>query len=192
MLNRLGSSCSMTSEQQLFKAAVKLINALDKGAEEMLPQEIVSIVKLHSKLAIGSSFIPVPGLDMAGAAASIWSMYARINSKINLPFGENVIKSLASGVATNLASYLAVSGVASALKLIPGIGTIAGAVVMTAASYAATLASGWLYLRALTIAAERKGSSFTFEDIKNAMTSLFKDKTAIKEFLDSAKADYKR
>lgn len=180
----------MTSEQQLLKASVKLVNALDKGADQMLPQSIVDIVKLHSKLAIGSSFIPVPGLDIAGAAGSIWSMYIRINKKIDIPFGENVIKSLASGVATNLTAYVAASGVASTLKLIPGLGTVAGAVIMVAASYAATLASGWLYLKALTMAAEKK--NFTVEDVKKAMQSLFQDKGAISEFINTAKKEYKK
>ena len=119
-------------------------------------------------------------------------MYVRINNKIGIPFGENVVKSLASGVATNLASYVAVSGVASALKLIPGFGTVAGAIVMTAASYAATLASGWLYLQALTIAAQKKGGSFTMDDISKAMKSLFQDKKAISDFVDAAKKDYKK
>lgn len=182
----------MSSEQQLLKASIKLVQALDKGADKILPQQIVDIVKLHSKLAVGSSFIPVPGLDLAGAAGSIWSMYVRINNKIGIPFGENVVKSLASGVATNLASYVAVSGVASALKLIPGFGTVAGAIVMTAASYAATLASGWLYLQALTIAAQKKGGSFTMDDISKAMKSLFQDKKAISDFVDAAKKDYKK
>lgn len=180
----------MTSEQQLLKAAVNLVKALDKGADQMLPQSIVDVVKLHSKLAVGSSFIPVPGLDLAGAAGSIWSMYVRINNKIGIPFGENVLKSLASGVATNLASYVAVSGVASVLKLIPGIGTVAGAVVMVAASYAATLASGWLYLKALTMAAEKK--NFSIEDVSLAMKSLFKDKAAINDFVNTAKSEYRK
>lgn len=180
----------MTSEQKLLKASIKLVKALDMGADQMLPQEIVDIVKLHSKLAVGSAFIPVPGLDMAGAAGSIWSMYIRINKKINIPFGENVIKSLASGVATNLASYVAVSGISSALKFIPVIGTAAGAVIQVAASYAATLASGWLYLKALTMVAEKK--SFTANDVKDAMQSLFKDKGAISEFINTAKQDYKK
>ena len=59
----------MSSEQQLLKASIKLVQALDKGADKILPQKIVDIVKLHSKLAVGSSFIPVPGLDLAGAAS---------------------------------------------------------------------------------------------------------------------------
>ncbi|MBQ9597520.1 MAG: DUF697 domain-containing protein [Bacteroidales bacterium] len=181
----------MTSEQKLLKVAFKLVQALDKEAENLLPQQILEIVKLHSKLAVGAAFIPVPGLDMAGSAASIWSMYIRINQKIGIPFKENVVKSLASGVATNLAGYLAVSGAGSLIKLIPGIGTVAGAVAMTAASYAATLASGWLYLNALSLAAQKKGAAITMNDISSAMSSLFKDKGAIKEFIDTAKDEHK-
>ena len=97
---------------------------------------------------------------------------------------------MASGVATNLASYVAVSGISSALKFIPVIGTAAGAVIQVAASYAATLASGWLYLKALTMVAEKK--SFTANDVKDAMQSLFKDKGAISEFINTAKQDYKK
>lgn len=43
-------------------------------------------------------------------------MYLRINSKLGLSFAENVIKSVGSGVATNLAGYAVGMGVASAIK----------------------------------------------------------------------------
>ena len=104
-------------------------------------------------------------------------MYVRINNKLSIPFGENVMKSIGSGVATNLASYAAMSGVASALKFIPGIGTIGGAVLMSAALYGLTLASGWVYLNALSLVAERKGNAFSASDISKAINDLLKDKT---------------
>lgn len=115
--------------------------SIDKQADNLLPQQIVDIVKTHSKLAVASSWIPIPGADLAAGAASIWEMYLRINKKIDVPFGENIIKTIGSGVATNLAGYIAVSGVASALKFVSFIGTIGGAVIMSAAQYALTLAS---------------------------------------------------
>ena len=62
------------------------------------------------------------------------------------------MKSIASGVATNLASGLAMAGVASALKFIPGIGSIGGAVLMSASMYGLTLTSGYIYLKALCAA----------------------------------------
>lgn len=182
----------MDVNKTLVKSAVKLVELLDKTADSSLPQAIADVVKLHSKLAVGSAWIPVPSADMAAGAANIWGMYARINNKLGIPFGENVMKSIGSGVATNLASYIAMSGLASALKFIPGIGTIGGAALMSASLYAVTLASGWVYLKALCMLAEKKGNSFNSSDISSAVTSLLKDKSTIKEFIDSAKGSYKK
>lgn len=182
----------MDSERTLIKTAIKLVELMDKTADQTLPTEIANVVKLHSKLAVGSAWIPIPGADMAAGAANIWGMYARVNSKLGLPFGENVMKSIGSGVATNLASYLALSGVASALKFIPGVGSVGGAVLMSASLYGVTLASGWVYLQALCALAEKKGSSFNVSDIGNAVNNMLKDKSTIKEFIDAAKKAYRK
>ena len=175
---------------KLLKASIKVVGVMDKTADENLPKEIADVVKLHSKLALGSAWIPVPGADMAAGAASIWGMYVRINSKLGIPFGENVMKSIGSGVATNLASYVAMGTVASALKFIPGIGTLTGAAIMSASLYGLTMASGWVYLNALCALAEKKGNNFSVSDISSAVNSMLKDKSAIKEFIDSAKKSY--
>ncbi len=182
----------MDTDQKLMKAAIKLVQLMDKTADKNLPQEIANVVKLHSKLAVGSSFIPVPGADIAAGAASIWGMYVRINSKLGIPFGENVMKSIGSGVATNLAGYAAMTGVASALKFIPGIGTIGGAVIMAASMYGITLASGWIYLQALSALAQRSGKNFNAQDISKAVNDFLKEKTVIKDFINEAKKSYKK
>ena len=49
----------------LAHVAKELLEAMDKGADKMLPQEVVDVVKLHSKLAVGSAWIPLPGADVA-------------------------------------------------------------------------------------------------------------------------------
>lgn len=182
----------MDIDGKLIKASVKLVQLMDKTAESNLPREIADVVKLHSKLAVGSAWIPVPGADVAAGAANIWGMYVRINNKLSIPFGENVMKSIGSGVATNLASYAAMSGVASALKFIPGIGSVGGAVLMSATLYGITLASGWVYLNALSLVAERKGNAFSASDISKAINDLLKDKTTIKNFINEAKKTYKK
>lgn len=182
----------MDVDGKLVKTAVKLVELLDKTADSSLPRAIADVVKLHSKLAVGSAWIPVPGADMAAGAANIWGMYVRINNKLGIPFGENAMKSIGSGVATNLVSYIAMSGIASALKFIPGIGTIGGAAIMSAGLYAVTLASGWVYLKALCTLAEQKGASFSAGDISNAVNTLLRDKSTISEFINSAKSSYKK
>ena len=180
------------TDEKLLKLCWRLVKLLDKTADETLPQAIADVVKLHSKLAVGSAWIPVPGADVAAGAATIWGMYIRINNKLGLPFGENIIKSIGSGVATNLASYLAVSALGSALKLIPGIGTIGGAIVMSASLYGVTLASGYVYLKALCALAEKDGKNISEENLKDAVDNVMKNKDEIKGIIKEAKSEYKK
>jgi len=180
----------MANDEKLLRLSIKLLTLLDKVADDTLPQQIVDVVKLHSKLAVGSAWIPVPGVDIAASAASIWGMYARINGKIGLPFGENIMKSIASGVATNLASYLAMTGVASALKFIPGIGTVGGALVMSAGMYGLTLTSGYIYLKALCALVEKK-TDINVGSISDAVNNVMNNKSEIKDFMNEAKKSYK-
>ncbi len=171
--------------------SVELVKLLDKAADTALPREIVEVVKLHSKLAVGSAWIPLPGADVAAGAANIWSMYARINGKIGIPVKENVLKSIGAGVATNLTSYIAMSGVASALKFIPFVGTVGGALILSASLYAVTLVSGWVYLKALCLMAQRDGRNITAGDFKKAVDEVLANKGLIKRLITSAKEEYK-
>lgn len=180
----------MNVDQKLAEAAVKLCGLMDKAADKALPKEISNVVKLHSKMAVGSAWVPVPGADLAAGAAVIWGMYIRINSKLGMPFTDNVMKSIGSGVATNLTSYLACAGLGSVIKLIPGIGTVGGAIVMSAGLYAATLASGYIYLQAL-ISLKEKRVAINDNSIKSAVNEVLKEKTVIKDFINSAKKTYK-
>lgn len=175
----------------LMHVAKELVVLMDKAADKSLPREISDVVKLHSKIAVGSAWIPVPGADVAAGATNIWTMYGRLNGKIGVPIGENILKSIGAGVATNLTSYVAVSGLASAMKFIPGIGTVGGALIMSASLYAVTLVSGWVYLKALCIMAQRKGDGITASDLKTAVDEVLSNKKVIKEVFTAAKKDYK-
>lgn len=182
----------MNIDKLLMDNAKGIVEAMDKVADAALPKEIVDIVKLHSKLAVGSAWIPVPGADIAAGAATIWGMYIRINNKIGLSFSENVMKTIGSGVATNLVSYVAMSGFASAIKFIPGIGTIGGALLMSASLYAITLTSGYVYLRAIRALAENKKRNFSGKDLESAVNRELLNKTEVKRFFNESKQTYKK
>ncbi len=180
------------SNSNLIQVAKELVIALDKVADDTLPQEIADVVKLHAKLAVGSAWVPIPGADVAAGAVNIWSMYLRINGKIGMKLGESVLKTIASAVATNLASYAAVLAVGGALKFIPGLGSLGGALVMSGALYAVTLASGYVYLKALTTLLNKK-DVLSEERLQESINSFMKNNSAeIKNFMDAAKKDYKR
>lgn len=176
---------------ELYEAAVALVTVLDKTAEQLLPQEIVDVVKLHSKLAVGSAMIPVPGADVAAGAANIWTMYGRVNSKVGISIKDNVQKTIGSGVVTNLASYMAMAGLGSAIKAIPGIGTVTGTAVMLASLYAVTLASGYIYVKALTLLANKGNGSIDITQIDAAVKEILGNKEVIKNFIKAAKSDFK-
>jgi len=176
---------------ELYEAAVALVTVLDKTAEQLLPQEIVDVVKLHSKLAVGSALIPVPGADVAAGAANIWTMYGRVNSKVGISIKDNVLKTIGSGVVTNLASYMAMAGLGSAIKAIPGIGTLTGTALMSASLYAVTLASGYIYVKALTLLANKGNGSIDITQIDSAVKEILGNKEVIKNFIKAAKSDFK-
>jgi len=177
--------------EKLIDVAVTLVNAMDKQADKLLPSKIADIVKLHSKLAVGSAWIPFPGADVAAGAATIWTMYGRINSALGVSLKENIGKTIASGVATNLASYFAVAGVGSMMKFIPGIGTVGGAVLLSATLYASTMASGWVYLKALCLLAKKSGPHIDMSQLGNAIQEVLSDSASIKKVIKEAKNDYK-
>ena len=176
---------------ELYDAAVALVAVLDKTAEQLLPQEIVDVVKLHSKLAVGSALIPVPGADAAAGAVNIWTMYGRIGGKVGIKVSENKLKTIGSGVLTNLASYMAMVGVGSAIKAIPGIGTLTGTALMTASLYAVTLASGYVYVKALTLLANKGEGDIDINQIDSAIKEVLANKEIIKNFVSAAKTDFK-
>lgn len=176
---------------ELYEAAEALVTVLDKTAEQLLPQEIVDVVKLHSKLAVGSALIPVPSADVAAGAANIWTMYGRVNSKVGISIRDNVLKTVGSGVVTNLASYMAMAGLGSAIKAIPGLGTVTGTALMSASLYAVTLASGYIYVKALTLLANKGNGSIDITQIDSAVKDILKNKEVIKNFIKAAKSDFK-
>ncbi|MEL6930264.1 MAG: hypothetical protein AAFO95_16735 [Cyanobacteria bacterium J06600_6] len=177
---------------QLLKAAFELAKALDKVADDNLPEKLAGIVKLHAGIAVGSAFIPIPGADIAAAAGNIWTMYVRINKELELPFAENIIKSLASGVLTNLGSAaLGYMVIGSAFKLIPGLGSLGGAAVMSATIYGVTIASGIIYMKAVSNLLNAKASNqVNEENLKIAVNEIMKDKESIQTIFKTAKEGY--
>ena len=189
----------MNIDESLLHQAKKLLIAMDKAADDNLPKEISDIVKFHAKgatvAALAAGWIPGAGATAAiiAAAGFIWTMYGRIGAKIELPISNNILKTLAFGVATNLAAY-AVGAVAlsTAISFIPGLGSIGAAVISGAITYALTLASGYVYLKTMT-ALFIKGldpTKLSDEELKNVAKDVSKD-SEIKDIIQQAKKDFK-
>ena len=197
----------MNIDEMLLKQAKELLSVMDDACDDSLPKDVAEIVKFHAKgataAALASAWIPGAGgtAAIAACAGFIWTMYGRIGSKINLPISSNILKTLAFGVATNLASAAVGSlAISTALSFIPGLGSIGASVIMGGVCYAMTIASGFVFLKTMTAlftsgvdptkateqelqgAAKQAASSNDVSDVLRQAKSEFKSKKAQGEF----------
>ena len=104
--------------------------------------------RLIKKYAYSSSltgFIPVPMLDIAGLMSVQRIMLYRMSVLYGVPFKKHLAKALSSTLMGSLASGVAAPVAGSALKLIPGIGTLVGGAGMATLGGASTYAIGRVF-----------------------------------------------
>lgn len=158
-------------QTEIFQEAEKTIKNLETVntlAKKVLPSDIENIIKRHAKIAVATVFIPFGGLDIAVAAANVWSMYLNINKALGLNISDNLMKSVCSGVVANLISNLGISTVISQLKW-TGIGYFAAVAMLTPIIYAFTITAGWIYLKAVS------NMALHDSDIDNATKEVLKN-----------------
>ena len=100
--------------------------AVDDVAVKTMGNRVVEIVKRHQKV-VGTAglatAIPAGATVATGAiVASTWKMYVDINKELGLSFSENTMKSIATGVVSNLAGNAAASVGLNVLSTIPFLG----------------------------------------------------------------------
>lgn len=178
----------------LAHLAEKLHHAIDHEMRGNLGEEIASIIKQHAVASAAVGLVPVPVVGVVGLVGNIWTMYVRINQQVGLPFGKNIMKSIATGIGTNVASIMPAMLIgkvsAQVAKAIPGLGWLGGMAIDSATNYAITLVMGIIYVVALTKLFAR-GEPITEESLKRAAKEAAADKAFVKEAFKSAKNEYK-
>lgn len=189
----------------LHKATEALIEAIDSASDEVCSRanaeeaaEVIKKCAVGAAIAgVGSGWLPGAGGLVATAAwvAAIWTMYALINKKLGISVKENVLKSLASAILTNIlaaaGAYLLAMIAGGILSFIPGIGTAAAMAVDAMLGYVTVFVSGILYLNLLTMMYEKYGNAnFDGKDLKGLAKSVTANAN-IKSMMDEAKASYK-
>ena len=185
--------------QAAVKEGPKLYNNTLKevGAEEI--GEIISVHALGSAASgLASGWIPGAGGTVATIASIgfVWSMYYRINKKLNISISKTILKSLASAILTNIAgsAIALVSGTVIATVLsFTGIGNFASSLIMGALNYAVVLVSGIIYMKLLVglFKAKNDPSAMSAEDLKSVASEIIRDED-INEMLKKASSEYKR
>lgn len=127
-----------------------------------------SLTKNYILVSAGIGLVPLPLADLAGVMALQVKLVHGLAKVYDVPFKENITKSLLASLLSGASSVIGVMGLASLAKTIPVLGTLAGGggVAVTAASV--TFATGEVFTRHF----ESGGTLLDFDPHK--MKALFK------------------
>lgn len=129
----------------------------DAGTAGPPPERDARALRIVRKYSIRSAIagaVPVPGLDIAAGSALQWTMIRALAAEYGVPFDADRLKRvLASAVSGLGAKKLGRRASASALKLVPGVGSLLGAVAGPASAYTVSYAIGRAFMRRFARAA---------------------------------------
>lgn len=145
---------------------------------------------------VAAGIVPGAGAAIAASAcvAAIWSMYVKINFDLGISISQNVLKSLASALLTNLlasAAFVAAAFVSSVVVgFIPGLQPLAAG-IDAILSYVTVFASGVLYIKILTKVMKAKGTFVFDESEVKKLAKDVVDSSDVKGIVKEAKSSYK-
>ena len=125
------------------------------AAAEMTPEQrdeaAERLVDRFTLWSGGAGLIPIPLVDIAAVGGVQVQMLRKLSEIYGVPFSENAGKSVLASLAGSLipasAATTTAMGVTSALKLIPGVGTIIAWATMPAFSAGATYLIGKVFIQ---------------------------------------------
>ncbi|MBO4776688.1 MAG: 50S ribosome-binding GTPase [Lachnospiraceae bacterium] len=157
--------------------------AVQKANLKMKKRKANAIVAASAAAAAATGAIPIPFTDAAVLVPEQIGMIASITAVFGIPVEKATVTALLSAtigtVGTTVMGKTVVSGL---LKMIPGVGTVAGGVISASVAAALTAALGEAYIAVMMMVSrgEMKVSELDTEEGKAKITQIFKSKLAIK------------
>jgi uncharacterized protein (DUF697 family) len=125
--------------------------AAAEKTDEQRDQEASKLVDRFSLYSGAAGLIPVPLVDIAAVGGVQLQMLRRLSEIYGVPFvdnrGKSIIASLAGSVLPASTATTTAMGISSALKGIPGVGTVISAFTMPAFSAGATWVIGKVFIQ---------------------------------------------
>ena len=137
-------------------------------------------VKNHIIAATSVSLSPVPLADLAALMGIQIDMAHSLCKIYDVPFKEKLVRSLLTSLVSGASAVIAMTGLSSLAKLVPGLGSLAGAAGVSATAAAITYATGKVLIKHF----EMGGTMDNFDPIQ--FKTLFKEK--VKEGAEVVKA----
>ena len=143
-------------------------------------------IKNHVIASMGLSLIPVPLVDVSALTATQLSLLQKLCLYYDIPFEEGDLKPLLTALISGATPVLGIVGISSLVKVIPGIGTLAGTASLSVLSGAITYAVGQTFV--LHFAA---GGTLKDLDIQQAKVFFKQELQNGKQFVQTLKDEIK-
>lgn len=140
--------------------------------------EAQSLLKNYVIASMGLGLIPVPAVDLIALMALEVKLVHGLAKQFEVPFKENLGKSLVSSLLSGGTSAISVMGLGSLAKAVPVLGTLGGGASVAISSGAITYAVGEVFIKHF----ESGGTMLTFDTSKTR--ELFE--TKLKEGMEVA------
>jgi uncharacterized protein (DUF697 family) len=127
-------------------------------------------VKNHVIAATGVGLVPVPLFDLAAVIGIQVDLMRSLCKVYEVPFKEKLVRSALTALASGAGVVVAVAALRSLAKAIPVLGSVAGAVGVSASAAAVTYATGQVFIDHF----ESGGTLSSFDPSK--VKQAFKDK----------------
>lgn len=114
----------------------------EKPSTKEQADQLVKDYAFNSSL---TGFIPIPLLDSVALIATQRMMLLRMSKIYGIPFSKNLAKTLLTTLMSGIAPRVASPMLGSALKLIPGVGSVVGGATTAALGSASTYAVGKVF-----------------------------------------------
>lgn len=172
-------------------------NYIKKENLEAVADTIKGCAVAAAIAGVGAGWLPGAGAVVATGAwvVAIWGMYIKINHDLGIKIKDNVLKSLASAILTNIiasaGAYLLAILAAFIMSFFPGIGSLGSLAIDGFLGYITVYSSGLLYIKLLTKVLKATGKlDFSGVDLRAIAKETVKESN-IKEILKEGKASFK-
>ncbi len=196
--NQVSNDNAVTTAKFKSNAVSKALKKVPKNvlsAQES--EDIENIIKLHALGAAASGaatgWIPGAGAAVAsvGHAAFIWTMYVRISRRLDIKLSKKKLKFLGSAVVSNITCAVGTNLAASAISLIPGVGSATAAFLMGSVGYSMVVVAGTVFLKLISSLRDA-GTDMTGmsdEELKERMEVIM-SKQDVKGIMKEAQSEY--
>lgn len=163
-------------------------------------QKAASIAKVINMHALGAAasgaataWIPGAGASIATASqvAFIWTMYMRISEWVGIKLSKGKLKFLGSAMLSNLAASGGTLFAASAVSLIPGIGSVTASLLVAGAGYAMVTVAGVLFINLMSSLSNEGEdvSAMSDAELKERMSKVMEGQN-VKKMMKEAQSEY--